>query len=100
MMQWWQRCNAGKVVLSNSSLTVKNLDHLGTVAGFVDELGLVDCLNEQIGSDPRETVSIGVVVKAIILNGLGFVSIVNLTDERRHILQFFGTPCQQYDLLC
>jgi hypothetical protein len=27
--------------MSDSSLTVKNLDHLGIVAGLVDELGLV-----------------------------------------------------------
>jgi hypothetical protein len=60
--------------MSDSSLTVKNLDHLGIVAGLVDELGLVDYLNERIGGDPRGTVSIGVVVKAMILNGLGFVS--------------------------
>lgn len=60
--------------MSDSSLTVKNLDHLGIVAGLVDELGLVEYLNERIGVDPRETVSIGVVVKAMILNGLGFVS--------------------------
>jgi transposase len=60
--------------MSDSNLTVKNLDHLGIVAGLVDELGLVDYLNERIGVDPRETVSIGVVVKAMILNGLGFVS--------------------------
>jgi transposase len=60
--------------MSDSNLTVKNLDHLGIVAGLVDELGLVDYLNARIGVDPRETVSIGVVVKAMILNGLGFVS--------------------------
>ncbi len=72
--------------MSDSSLTVQNLDHLGIVAGLVDELGLVEYLNERIGVDPRETVSIGVVV--------------NLTDERRHILQFFGAPCRKYYLLC
>jgi transposase len=26
--------------------------------------------------------------------------VVNLTDERRHILQFFGAPCRKYYLLC
>jgi len=60
--------------MSASSLTVENLDHLGIVAGLVDELGLVEYLNEQVGVDPGETLSIGVVVKAMILNGLGFVS--------------------------
>lgn len=60
--------------MSASPLTVENLDHLGIVAGLVDELGLVEYLNERVGVDPRERVSIGVVVKAMILNGLGFVS--------------------------
>ncbi len=32
--------------MSDPSLTVKNLDHLGIVAGLVDELGLVNYLNE------------------------------------------------------
>ncbi len=54
---------------SATSLTVKNLDHLGIVGGVVDELGLVDYLNEQVEVAPRKTVSIGVVVKAMILNG-------------------------------
>jgi transposase len=44
------------------------------VAGLVDEIGLVDILNQRLGIDPREKVSTGVIVKAMILNGLGFVS--------------------------
>jgi transposase len=44
------------------------------VAGLVDEIDLVDILNQRLGIDPREKVSIGVIVKAMILNGLGFVS--------------------------
>lgn len=60
--------------MSEPSVTVENIDHLGIVAGIVDELGLVEYFNEQLGVDPRETLSIGIVVKAMILNGLGFVS--------------------------
>lgn len=55
-------------------MTVKNLDHLGIVAGIVDELGVVDIINEYLGEDPREQISAGVAVKAMILNGLGFAS--------------------------
>ncbi len=58
----------------NAEIQVKNLDHLGLVAGIIDELGIVEIINEQIGIQPEEIVSAGVVVKAIILNGLGFVS--------------------------
>jgi transposase len=44
------------------------------VAGLIDEIGIVEILNERLGIDPREKVSTGVIVKAMILNGLGFVS--------------------------
>jgi hypothetical protein len=39
--------------MNAATLTVENLDHLGIVAGIVDELGLVEYLNEQVGADPR-----------------------------------------------
>jgi transposase len=44
------------------------------VAGLVDEIGIVEILNQRLGIDPREKVSTGVIVKAMMLNGLGFVS--------------------------
>jgi transposase len=37
-------------------------------------------------------------VHYVVLNGVN--QIVNLTDVRRRILQFFGPTCQQYYLLC
>lgn len=56
------------------SIEVKNLDHLGIVAGIIDEIGLVDQINKILGQHPQEKVSAGQAVKAMILNGLGFVS--------------------------
>ena len=55
-------------------MKVENLDHLGIVTGLIDEIGIVELLNEMLGTDPREKVSIGIAVKAMLLNGLGFVS--------------------------
>ena len=55
-------------------IEVKNLDHLGIVAGIVDELGIADLVNQALGTDKREKISAGTIVKAIILNGLGFVA--------------------------
>jgi len=46
-------------------MKVENLDHLGIVAGLIDEIGIVELLNERLGTDPREKVSIGIVVKAL-----------------------------------
>ncbi len=54
-------------------IEVKNLDHLGIVAGIIDELGIEDLVNQALGTDKREKISAGIIVKAIILNGLGFV---------------------------
>jgi transposase len=58
----------------NGELIVQNLDHLGIVAGLVDELEIVEQVNQRLGVDSRERVSPGVAVKAMILNGLGMVS--------------------------
>ena len=55
-------------------IQVKNLDHLGIVAGIVDQIGLVEEIDRQIKQHPQQVVSTGRVVKAMILNGLGFVS--------------------------
>lgn len=35
---------------------------------------MVELINEQLGEDPREQISAGIAVKAMVLNGLGFVS--------------------------
>ena len=54
-------------------IQVQNLDQLGIVAGIIDEISLVEQVNQLVGQQPGEIVSPGQVVKAIILNGLGFV---------------------------
>jgi len=53
---------------------IENLDHLGLIAGIIDEIGLVEKINELLGEQPEEIVSPGHVVKAMILNGMGLVS--------------------------
>jgi transposase len=65
---------ASKEAAIRSEISVENLDHLGIVAGLIDEIGIVERLNERLGIDPREKVSPSVVMKAMLLNGLGFVS--------------------------
>jgi transposase len=53
-----------------NTFTVKNLDHLGIVAGMIDELGLVETIDSLIPSERK--VSVGTMVKALILNAMGF----------------------------
>ncbi len=55
-------------------IEIKNLDHLGIVAGLIDEIGIVEIITSKLGIDVREKISSGILVKAILLNGLGFVS--------------------------
>ncbi len=55
-------------------MRIENLDHLGIVAGICDRIGLVEQVNERLGTSPDELVSSGQVLKAMILNGLGFLS--------------------------
>ncbi|RKZ89649.1 MAG: IS1634 family transposase [Candidatus Parabeggiatoa sp. nov. 1] len=57
----------------------KTLNHLGLVAGMYDELGIGNIIDEAIEQDEEKRfVSIGKAVKAMVLNGLGFV------NQRRH----------------
>lgn len=57
-----------------SKTEIKNIDHLGIVAGLIDEIGIVETINCKLGIDPREKITAGILVKAILINGLGFVS--------------------------
>jgi Domain of unknown function (DUF4277) len=51
----------------------KQIDHLGLVSGMIDELGLVELINLQLERDGKErSISLGTLVKSLILNGLGF----------------------------
>lgn len=55
-------------------MQVKDIDHLGIVAGIIDQIGLVEIVNQELGNHPQEKASAGIVLKAMIMNGLGFVS--------------------------
>ena len=38
-------------------ITVENLDHLGIVAGLIDEIGIVELINQKLGVDNREKIT-------------------------------------------
>ncbi|WP_446684753.1 IS1634 family transposase [Cyanobacterium sp. IPPAS B-1200] len=56
------------------NIEIENIDHLGIIAGIVDEVGIVEIVNQKLPSYATEKISKGLVVKAMILNALGFVS--------------------------
>ena len=62
------------VKLKPQEIEIENIDHLGIVAGIIDSIGIVEIINELIGVEKDEKVNAGQVVKAMIINGLGFVS--------------------------
>ena len=51
------------------------LDHLGLVAGMFDELGIGDTLDQATRQNPEmRDLTVGEAVKAMVLNGLGFIN--------------------------
>ncbi|MDE5105953.1 MAG: DUF4277 domain-containing protein, partial [Trichodesmium sp. St17_bin3_1_1] len=56
------------------SIEVSNLDHLGLVAGIIDEIGIEQKINQLLGEELSEKITGGQAVKGMLLNGLGLVS--------------------------
>jgi|SRR5215467_965416 len=51
------------------------LDHLGLVAGMFDELGIGEVIDRVTQQNPeRRDLTAGEAVKAMVLNGLGFIN--------------------------
>ncbi|NRB06070.1 MAG: DUF4277 domain-containing protein [Richelia sp.] len=50
------------------------MEHLGIVAGIIDEMSLVDLFNQLLGTHTQEIISADQVVKTMIINGLDFIS--------------------------
>ena len=57
-----------------NNIEVQTINHLGIIAGIIDEIGIVEIINKQLGVHSQEKLSCGIIVKSIILNALGFVS--------------------------
>lgn len=55
-------------------IKVQDIDHLGIVAGLIDDAGVVEEIDRRLGVHPQEYLSCGQALKAMILNGLGFLS--------------------------
>ena len=60
--------------MSISEVSVQDIDHCGIVAKIIDEMGVLEQINQRLPQHPLQLVSPGQVVKAMLINGLGFVS--------------------------
>ena len=51
------------------------LDHLGLIAGMFDELGIGEVVDKATQQNPEmRDLTVGEAVKAMVLNGLGFIN--------------------------
>ncbi len=57
-----------------ANIEVQTTNHLGIIAGIIDEIGIVEIINEQLEIKAQEKLNSGIIVKSIILNAMGFVS--------------------------
>jgi len=57
-----------------TEIEIQTINHLGIIAGIIDEIDIVNIVNRELVIEEQEIVNSGEIVKAIILNGLGFVS--------------------------
>jgi transposase len=53
-------------------ITVERLDHLGSIAGVIKDLGLIEMIDTRVGLDDQEGITTGEAIAGMILNGLGF----------------------------
>jgi transposase len=51
---------------------VERMDHLGIIAGVIQDLGIIEMIDSRIEPDEREEISTGEAISGMILNGLGF----------------------------
>jgi transposase len=54
------------------SIKVERMDHLGIVAGVIQDLGIIDMIDSRIPPDGREDITTGEAIAGMIINGLGF----------------------------
>jgi len=54
------------------SVKVERIDHLGIVAGVIQDLGIIEMIDSRIVPDEREEITTGEAIAGMIINGLGF----------------------------
>jgi transposase len=55
-------------------IQVQDIDHLGLIAGIIDDIGIVELVDQELGTHTLELVSAGQVVKAMLINCMGFLT--------------------------
>ena len=53
-----------------NNIQVKTINHLGIIAGIIDEIGIVEIINKQLGVQSQEKLSCGIVEMVMIVTKL------------------------------
>jgi transposase len=59
-------------MITMKNCTVSRPDHLGILAGTMDNFGFSEVIDSKVGVYEGENVTIGQTIKGLVLNGLGF----------------------------
>ena len=82
--------------MTKEETTVERIDHLGIIAGVIQDLNLTEEIDKRIAADPREEITVGEAVAAMIINGLGFsdrpLSLTPQFFENKALEKFFHKP--------
>ena len=70
--------------IEDMEVITRNIDHLCIVAGVFDELGISEVLDWKIPKNRQYKVSHYTIVKAMVLNGLGYTD----TERRLYLFPF------------
>jgi len=81
--------------MATQEVIIKNMDHLGLVAGMIDELKIQKSIDESLStSNKYKKLSYGESVKAMILNGLGYANkqlyLTSLFFKDKPLKKLFG----------
>ena len=58
--------------MSTPEVSAERLDHHGIVAGIIKDIGLIEAVDEKIGTNGCEEITHGQALAGMIINGLGF----------------------------
>ena len=71
------------------SIKLSNIDHLGLVAGIIDEIGIEEKINPLLGEELPEKITGGQVIKGMILE---LIHKVNLKLASRLTMSWINEP--------
>ena len=60
------------ITFKSKDISARQIGHLGIVAGAIDELGITDIISRELPKSRDHTLSHSDIIKAMVLNGLGF----------------------------